>query len=323
MLFLAALLSLASATTVTTDDDVYCDADAPSWFPTFAGEVMTSSLATLTPPTSQQAELDAYSAATGMDFSAAYMLPYWNVDSAAHTAIHDPPMRHCEVHYKCMEWAGFAYDFTPRPHAHNTFGETLGDNSFFTPMSAQALSCAYYYCAQTFYDVSDEGIELYEVFLSYLMRQADNGKINTDLDVSHANCGCNNALAAAYPNQNDADTLIAKISAGTCINDLEGGLQSGGWMWFCEKLSCITAIESKFTDYVTCTFQNYYDVDWEACPTNMQWVMQTYGIGYGGQFVTHLLTVFTLCFVSLIPFVLLYGACCGGRKSDNKGATGI
>jgi len=326
MLFLAALLSLASATSVTTDDDYYCDlglAATPWWFMTFVGEATDAEgpLAGLSPPSDQLTELIAMEP-DYMTFASPAGMAYWNVDTDEHKAMHNPPMRHCEVHYKCMQWVGWEYDFTPSPKPHNTYGQTLGDNAFFTPMSAQGLACAYYHCAQAFYDVSDDGIKFYEMFLPYLMGESDNGKINTNMDFSFDSCHCKDQLAAAYPDQNDADTLVAKVSAAVCINDLSnGGLQSGGWMWFCEKLSCLTAIESKFTDYVTCTYKKYYNVDWEACPTNMQWVMQNYGVGYGGQFVTHLLTIFSLCFISMIPFVLLYGACCGSRGS--KAETGI
>merc|ERR1719192_1764875 len=206
-------------------------------------------------------------------------MSYWNVDTEAHKAVHNPPMRHCEVHYKCFQWAGYEYDFTPRPKNHVSYGQTLGDNAFFTPMTAQGVACAYYHCAQHFYDVSDEAIHYYELQLKYAMGQASNGKINTNYDLTLDGCRCNNKLAAAYPDENDADTTVAKIAAGSCINDLSaGGLQSGGWMWFCEKLACVTALDTKFTDYVTCTFDKYYSVDWEACPTNLQWVFQSYGV---------------------------------------------
>lgn len=321
MLFLVALFALGHATTATTDDDVICDAPTPTWFTAelFIGDVMSdTTLAVLTPPADQVAELTAMEPVQNT-FLGPYAMAYWNVDTDAHKAIHDPPMRHCEVHYKCFEWAGAAYDYTPRPKDHLTYGQTLGDNAFFSPMSMQALGCAYYFCAQNFYDVSDEAISYYELQFKYLLGQTANGKINTDLDFRAAGCHCNGKLEAAYPHQNDWETTIAKVSAGECINDLtNGGLQSGGWMWFCEKLSCLTALDTKFTDYITCTFDKYYGVDWEICPTNMIWLAQNYGMGYAGEFVTHLLTVFILVFVSFVPCVLAYGACRRTTKSDSS-----
>merc|ERR1719263_1313284 len=207
-------------------------------------------------------------------------------------------MRHCEVNYVCLEWVGIYYDFTAM--THTSFGETLGNNPFFTPMSAQAVSCAFYHCAKEFYDMSDDGIAYYEIFLKYYMGAMNNrnGQV-TPLEVSLDSCSCQNELEAAYPTMNDFDSTLASSTGAQCVNDLStGGLQSGGWMWYCEKLSCITAIESSFTDYFTCTMKDYYNVDWEACPTGMQWAMTTYGIGFGGQFVTHLLTIFTLTMIS-------------------------
>jgi len=313
MLFLAGLIAITFATTTTTDDDVYCDAAAPTWFPTFAGEVMATSLASMTPPTSQQAELDAFTAATGMDFSAPYMMLYWNVDTTAHDALFNPPMRHCEVHWVCFEWAGWEYDFTSMNQ--QSFGQTLGNNVFLTPANAQALACSYYHCAKEFYKVSDDAITFYEALFARALGTAANGELNTDMDVSEASCSCNSELAAAYPFMNDQDSMYASAGAAQCINDLNaGGSQSGGWLWFCEKLACMTSIDSAFTDYFTCTLSDYYDVDWEACPTNMQFVIMNYGIAGAGTFMTHLLTIFILTFLSLVPCVMMYGVCCAKSK---------
>jgi hypothetical protein len=327
MLFLAGLLAVAHATTVTTDDDVYCNAATPVWFNDFYAAVAgDTTFASAAPPSDadQATELAGYEVALGLatgTMSTAPMMSMWWVDTAAHTAAFDPPMRHCEVHYVCLQWAGWEYDFTNMNQQN--FGETLGNSMFLTPSNAQAMSCAFYYCAREFYGMDDTAIAYYEHFLSYAMGATVNNDINTDLDLSEASCSCNDELALAYPYMNDQDSVVASTTASLCVNDLSvGGLYSGGWLWFCEKLACITAIDSKFTDYYTCTLKQYYDTDWEACPTNMQWLQITYGFGYGGQFMTHLLSIFLVTFVSVVPFVMLYGVCCGGRRS-NKLENGV
>merc|ERR1712173_24390 len=223
------------------------------------------------------------------------------------------------MHY-CFEWAGYVYDYTTM--TQTSVGETIGNTVFFNPMNAQATACAFYYCAEHFFHMSEEGLQYSEMMLSYNMRDTGYNEINTDMDVSRASCSCNAELEAAYPQMNDPESNFNSATAMTCRNDLEvGGTRDGGWLWFCENLNCVPR-DNAFFDYYTCTLADYYGVDWEACPTLDNWLTMNYGIGFGGTFINHLLTIFILCFLSFIPFIMIYSACCGSRRS-NKLESGV